>query len=101
MRLDTRALTISAVLTTAIAFTVCAVLAAVAPDSLSMFTAYTMHTETPAMMRTVSWGSYFVGLVCMSVAAGLLTALFATLYNGLVDRRVTRPAAAHPAPARG
>ena len=94
MILDARALGLAAGTATAALFTLCALAVAVAPAATTALVSSLIHLDLTGLARAITWGSYFGGLLCWSIGAGLLFAAFGTLYNRYLGRV---PAAERPA----
>lgn len=95
MRIDIRALGLAAGTVAASLFVLCAAAVAVAPDWTTSAAATLVHVDLSGLARTLSWSSFFTGLVCWSVGTGLVFAALGALYN-----RFREPLAAVTATAR-
>ena len=81
MRLDSRAFGLAAGTIAAILFTLCAAAVAVAPAWTTTVASSLIHLDLSEMARTITWGSFFLGLVCWTVGVGLVFAAAGGLYN--------------------
>lgn len=79
----------------AIFWTLCSILIALAPGSILGVTRSLFHIRSGSFELGVSWSGYFVGLACWSLAAGVFAWICAALYNRMV------PAGPASASARG
>lgn len=86
MKLDIRAFAIAVGGVTAAAFTICAFFVAVAPESTRAFFSYLFHIDLTGMASTISWGSFFAGLLGTGLGMALLSGAVAALYNRLSQR---------------
>ena len=89
MRLDTRAFALAAGGAAAILFTVCALAVAIAPAPTTALFGYLVHVDLSGLPRTLTFGSFVVGLLAWTVGTPLTFGLAATIYNRLI-----RPASA-------
>ena len=86
MRLDSRALGLAAGAVAAALFTLCAFAVAIAPTWTTAVASHLIHLDLSGMARTITWGSYFAGLVCWSIGTGLVFAAVGGLYNRFLSR---------------
>jgi hypothetical protein len=91
MRLDTRALGLAASIVAAGLFILCAAAVAVAPDWTTAMAGTLAHLDLSGLARTLTWSSFFTGLVCWTVGTGLVFAALGALYNRFGDQRVSLP----------
>ena len=84
MRLELRAFAFAGGLTAAVLFTVCAVAVAVAPEATTAFAGTLIHADLSGVMRTLTWGSFALGLITWTVGTALVFGLVATAYNRAV-----------------
>lgn len=95
MKLDVRAFAIAAAVIAAVLDAICAFFVAVAPDIPTAFFGYLIHSDLSVIPRSLTWGSYFVGLVEWALAAAIVAGAAAWLYNrlagveGVRDTRAT------------
>jgi hypothetical protein len=73
-------------ITTGIAYLVCVLFLIVAPQVTMGFFSYVLHANLSGIIRSVTWGSFIVGLLVWSVGTGLYAAFVARLYNKLSVR---------------
>jgi hypothetical protein len=81
LKLNGRSIALSTALASGIAYTVCALLVALAPQATMAFLSYILHIEVTILVRVVSLGSFITGLLFWSLAPALYAALLARLYN--------------------
>ena len=84
MRLEMRAFAIAGGLTAAVLFTICAAAVAVAPEATTAFAGTLIHADLSGIMRTLTWGSFALGLVTWTVGTALVFGLVAAAYNRAV-----------------
>lgn len=65
----------------AAAFTICAFFVAVAPDATAAFIGYLFHIDLSGLTRSITWGSYFAGVLGVGIWTALWAAVAAKLYN--------------------
>ena len=70
----------------AVAFTICAVFVAIAPEAIADFIGYLLHINLSSLTRPISWGSYFAGVLGIGIWTGLWAAAVAKFYNLLISR---------------
>jgi len=68
------------------AFTICAFFVAVAPEATADFIGYLLHIDLSGLTRSISWASYFAGVLGMGLWTGLWAAAIAKFYNLLISR---------------
>ena len=81
MRIKSLALGMAAATITAIAFGICGLLFAVAPNVTSAFMSWVLHVDITAMTRPVSPLNLTGGIVLFGAYVGLLVGVTAALYN--------------------
>ncbi len=86
MRLDSRAFGLAAGSVAGVLFTLCALAVALAPGWTTAVASSLIHLDLSGMARTITWGSYFGGLVCWSIGTGLVFAAVGGLYNRFRNR---------------
>lgn len=86
LRLSVRALFFATAIITGIAYLVCVLFLTVAPQATMAFSSYVLHANLSSIVRSVTWGSFIVGLLVWSVSIGLYAAFVARLYNKLSMR---------------
>ena len=84
MRLDSRAFGLAAATVAAALFTLCALAVALAPTATTALASTLIHLDLSGMTRTISWASFFSGLVCWTLGVGLVFAAVGGLYNRFV-----------------
>ncbi|QLE46244.1 hypothetical protein FD723_39310 (plasmid) [Nostoc sp. C052] len=84
--LSVRSLFLATAITTGIAYLVCVLFLIVAPQATMGFFSYVLHANLSGIIRSVTWGSFIVGLLVWSMGIGLYVALVARLYNKLSVR---------------
>ena len=87
--LDPWALGLSAAIVTAVLFTLCALAVAIAPGFTSAAFGYMLHLDFTGISRSVTWGGYFGGVMCLSAMVGLAFAAAGALYNRLLRADTT------------
>ena len=90
MKLNIGAVVIAEIIAVAIAFALCALVVAAAPDLAASFTRYALHIDLAGISRQVSWGGFFTGLISISVFLGGVAAIWAWLYNLIAGGRQAR-----------
>ena len=70
----------------AAAFTICAFFVAVAPEATAAVIGYLLHINLAALTRSISWASYFAGVLAVAIWTGLWVAAAAQIYNLLVSK---------------
>lgn len=83
MRLNAKAFALAAGITAAAAFTACAVMIALAPGFGTSFLSDVTHLDLTALSRTLTWATYFEGLVFWTLGAGLAFGTAGWIYNAL------------------
>ena len=84
MKLNAWALSLSAGLVTATAFTICAFFVALAPEVTAAFLGYLFHIDLTGLTRAISWDSFLAGLLFSGLGMALSAAVAAGLYNRLI-----------------
>lgn len=70
----------------AAAFTICSFFVAVAPEATAEFIGYLLHFNLAGLTRSISWASYFAGVVGLGIWSGLWAAAAAQIYNLAVSK---------------
>lgn len=96
MRLNPNRLAWAGALVTAVAWTLCALLVAVAPGWTLGLAEGMLHADLEGIAWNLTWGGFFTGLVAWSVIAGLAGALLAWFYNHVGADLSTRSDRAAP-----
>ena len=81
MKLDTRASAIAAAIIAAALFLICATFVAVAPEATTNFAGHLIHADLSGIVRPLTWGNFFGGLVCWTLGTGFVAAALAGGYN--------------------
>jgi len=81
-----RSLFLATAIASGIAYLVCVLFLTVAPQATMAFFSYVLHANLSGIIRSVTWGSFIVGLLVWSVGTGLYAAFVARLYNKLSVR---------------
>lgn len=84
MRLELRAFALAGGLTAAVLFTVCAAAVAVAPDAATAFAGMLIHADLSGIMRTLTWGTFALGLVMWTAGAAVVFGFVAGAYNRIL-----------------
>ena len=88
MRIDSRAFGLAAGMVSGALFTLCAVAVAIAPVWTTSVAGFLLHVDLSGVARTLTWGSFFGGLLCWSILVGLVFASLGGLYNRFLGRAV-------------
>lgn len=86
LRLSVRSLFLATAIASGIAYLVCVLFLTVAPQATMAFFSYVLHANLSGITRSVTWGSFIVGLLIWFVGTGLYAAFVARLYNKLSVR---------------
>jgi len=86
LRLNVRSLFLATAIITGIAYLICILFMAVAPQATMAFFSYVLHLNLSGITPNVTLASFSVGLLVWSVGTGLYSALVARLYNKLLLR---------------
>lgn len=87
MKLNVRALSLSVATLVAILYVLCVVAIVSAPETTVAVFDYLSHTDLSSIMRPLSWGGVFLGLVAWTLASMVVTAATAAVYNRLVGTK--------------
>lgn len=90
MRLDPRALGLSAGLVAAALFILCALGVWLAPAATTAMFGVLIHADLSGIARALTLGSFVAGLFCWTVGAGITFAATASLYNRLTPAPALR-----------
>ena len=82
--LDPWAFGLSAMIVTAVLFTLCALAVALAPGFTSAAFGYMLHIDFTGISRPVTWCGYFGGVMCLSATVGFAFAAAGALYNRML-----------------
>ena len=88
MKLDIRAFAIASALIAAILFVVCAFFVFIAPKETTVVAGQLIHADLSSIVRSLTWGNFFGGLIGWTVGTALVAAATAWLYNRLVGESV-------------
>lgn len=83
MKLNTLAIANATSVVTAVLFTLCALLLAVAPAAAYAAFSYLFHVELGDIAYAMTWGVYLGGLIAWVVVMWLVAGTLAWLYNRL------------------
>lgn len=83
MKLNVRAFAVAQAVAAAILFAVCSLFVGLWPDATTSFSRYAFHTDFSGIMRPFSAAGFIVGLLLVSIGWGLLSLVFASVYNSL------------------
>lgn len=81
MKLDVRAVAMTAGTVAVALFTLCTVALAVAPVWSMEMTSSLFHFGMPGVARAITWSGYAVGLFCWGLGTALVFSAAAVLYN--------------------
>ena len=81
MELKASAFGLAVAIVVAASFTVCSFFVAVAPEATAAVIGYLLHINLTGLSRSISWASYFAGVVGLSIWSGLWAAVAAKIYN--------------------
>lgn len=81
--LRARSLFIATAVMSALAYIICVVFIAIAPQATIAFFGQILHADLSSIARSITFGSFIVGLVAWSLGTGLYAALIARFYNRL------------------
>jgi hypothetical protein len=84
MKLNVRALSFASAIVAAASFIVCALAVAIAPGLTSRFFSFVFHIDLTSLSRTITWASFFGGMLCFSLGVAIHVGLAAWCYNRLV-----------------
>ena len=81
MKLKASAFGLAVAIVVAASFTVCSFFVAVAPEATAAVIGYLLHINLAGLSRSISWASYFAGVVGLGIWSGLWAAVAAKIYN--------------------
>ena len=81
MKVDTKAFGIAAGVAAAVVSAACALFVAVAPEFATSLFSNVVHLDLTPLVRKVTWGNAFGGLLFWGLGAGVVFAFGAWLYN--------------------
>lgn len=85
MKLNVKALSFASAIVAAASYVVCALAVAIAPGLTTRTFGYVLHIDLTSLSRTITWGSFFGGMLSFSVGLAILVGLTAWSYNRLAD----------------
>ena len=83
MKLNTKALSFASAIVAAASFIVCALAVAASPGLTSRFLSFVFHIDLTSLSRTITWASFFGGMLLFSVGVAIHVGLTAWCYNRL------------------
>ena len=83
MKLNVKALSFASGIVAAASYVVCALAVAIAPGLTARFFSYVFHIDLTSLSRTITWASFFGGILCFSVGVSIFVGLTAWCYNRL------------------
>jgi len=86
VKLNAQALSLATGIVAALSYIVCALAVAVAPAATSQFFSFVFHIDLTSLSRSITWGSFFGGIVCFSLGTAILAGLAAWFYNRLASQ---------------
>lgn len=84
MKLNIRAFTIAMTVAAAILYVVCSFFVGFLPDAAASFARYAFHADLSGIMRPFSVAGLIIGLLAVSIGWGILSLIFASVYNRLI-----------------
>ena len=81
MKLKVSAFGLAVAIVVTASFTVCSFFVAVTPEATAELIGYLLHINLTGLSRSISWASYFAGVVAIAVWTGLWAAAAAKIYN--------------------
>jgi hypothetical protein len=85
MNIKASAFGLAVAVVVAAGFTICSLFVAVAPEATAKFIGYLLHINLAGLSRSISWASYFAGVLGLGIWTGLMAAAAAQIYNLLVS----------------
>jgi hypothetical protein len=83
MKLNVRALSFASGIVAAASFVVCALAVALDPGLASRFFSFVFHIDLTGLSRTITWATFFGGMLLFSVGVAIFVGLTAWCYNRL------------------
>jgi hypothetical protein len=83
LKVNVKALSFASGIVAAASFVVCALAVAIAPGLTARSFSYVFHIDLTSLSRTITWSSFFGGMLCFSVGTAILVGLTAWCYNRL------------------
>ena len=81
MELKASAFGLAVAIVVAASFTVCSFFVAIAPETTAESIGYFLHINLGGLSRSISWATYFAGVVAIAVWTGLWAAVATRIYN--------------------
>ena len=81
MKLKASAFGLAVAIVVAASFTVCSFFVAIAPEATAELIGYLLHINLAGLSRSISWASYFAGVVGLGIWTGLWASAAAKIYN--------------------
>lgn len=88
MQLDANKLGIAAAFASALLYTLCYAIVAIAPELTMSITSHIFHMNLAQLGWSLSWGGFAMGLICTVGLAYLTLWVFGVTYNGLNKSRL-------------
>ena len=83
MKLNVRALSFASAIVAAVSFILCALAVALSPALTSRFFSFVFHIDLTSLSRSITWASFFGGMLLFSVGVAIHVGLTAWCYNRL------------------
>lgn len=87
MKLDLRAFAMASALMAAILFILCTFFVFIAPKETTAVAGHVIHADLSGIVRSLTWGNFFGGLLGWTVGTAIVAGATAWLYNRLVRER--------------
>ena len=87
MKLNVKALFFASGIVAAASFVVCALAVAIAPGLTSRFFSFVLHIDLTGLSRTITWGSFFGGMLLFGFGLAIFAGLAAWCSNRLAAER--------------
>ena len=85
MKLNIPAFAGATAIITTVAFSLCSLFVAVAPEATYSASSFLLHTDLTNLAYPMSWGTFFGGLVIWVVGMAIASAVLAWTYNRLAQ----------------
>lgn len=86
LKLNIKALSFASGIVAAASFIVCALAVAASPGLTSRFFSFVFHIDLTSLSRTITWASFFGGMLLFSVGVAIHVGLTAWCYNRLAAK---------------
>ena len=97
MKLDVRAAALAAGGIAALAYALCTVFCAVAPEpTVAYFVTAFFHVDLTGLYRQMTWGTFVIGILEAGVGTSVAVGASAWLYNRLARGEAEKPLPANP-----